>query len=150
MALPWSVRELLPHSGSMVLIDGAVAAGDDWITSAVRIAEDSLFYEPGHGVPSWVGIEYMAQTVALYAGLRAKQVGRAISIGLLLGTRRYEVATDYFVLGSHLQVHAREEWQDSQMAIFECHIECAGRIAGARLSVFRPEDARAYLEKQKA
>lgn len=149
-SLPWSVPELLPHSGTMVLIDETIDAGKDWVTAGVRIGEDSLFYEQGLGVPAWVGIEYMAQTVALYSGIRAKQAGEEVKIGLLLGTRRYQAMTDYFRLGSYLRLHACEEWQDGQMAVFDCRIDGDECLATARLNVYRPRDITAVIEGQEA
>ena len=146
MPLPWTAEELLPHSGRMVLIDDAIDAGDDWVRAGVRIAEDSLFYQPGKGVPSWIGIEYMAQTIALFSGVQAKRAGQDVRVGFLLGTRKYQAAQDYFRLGSYLEVFASEEWNDGQMAIFDCHIENEGRLATARLNVFQPRDLAAYLE----
>ena len=143
--IPWSVPELLPHSRGMVLIDEAIGFGDGWVTAGVRIGEDSLFYEAGLGVPAWVGIEYMAQTVALYSGILAKRGGEDIKIGLLLGTRRYEALTDYFLLGSYLQIHAHEEWQDGQMAVFDCRIEGDKCLAKARLNAYRPQDIQAFI-----
>ena len=59
--LPWSVSELLPHSGEMIVIDDVLAVGADWVESGVRIGEDSLLYEPGAGVPVWTGIEYISK-----------------------------------------------------------------------------------------
>lgn len=149
MTLPWSVSELLPHSGPMVLIGEPVASGDNWAEAGVRIGEDSQFYRPGHGVPSWVGVEYMAQTIALYAGISAKKNGQDVKIGLLLGTRRYEVKTDYFHLGNLLRTRADIVWQDAQMAVFECHIDDGERLAEAQLNVFQPNDLAAFMKEQK-
>ena len=72
----WPVPSLLPHGGAMVLIGEPAAYGDGWAEAAVRIGEDSLFYKAGHGVPSWVGVEYMAQTTALYLGIGAVRLDR--------------------------------------------------------------------------
>ena len=146
MSLPWPVEELLPHSGPMVLIDDAIDAGDGWVLAGVRIGEDSLFYEPGAGMPAWIGIEYMAQTVAIYSGIQAKRAGEDVRVGLLLGTRKYQATTDYFRLGSYLKVYAHEEWNDGQMAIFDCRIEDEVCLASARLNVFQPRDLADYLK----
>ena len=146
MPLPWSTEELLPHSGRMVLIDDVIDAGDGWVQAGVRIAEDSLFFETGKGMPSWIGIEYMAQTVALYSGIQARKTGQEPQIGFLLGTRKYQVMTDYFRLGSYLTIDAQEEWNDGQMATFDCRIACEDCLATARLNVFQPRDLSAYLK----
>ena len=151
MILACPLEELLPHSAPMILIDEALDAGDGWATATVRVGEDSLFYQAGLGVPAWVGIEYMAQTTALYAGICAKQVGADIRIAFLLGTRRYQAVTNYFRLGSLLRISVHEEWQDGNMAVFDCqicHHEGGRQLAEARLNVFRPEDPAAFLREQ--
>jgi predicted hotdog family 3-hydroxylacyl-ACP dehydratase len=145
MTLPWPLEELLPHSGQMILIDDAIDTGDGWVEAGVRIAEDCLFYEPGAGIPSWIGIEYMAQTVALFSGIQAKRANQKVRVGFLLGTRRYEAATGYFELGSYLRIFVQEQWNDGKMAIFDCHIEEECRVASARLSVFQPPDLAEFL-----
>lgn len=145
------LEELLPHSGPMILIDEVLDAGEGWALAAVRVGEDSLFYQAGLGVPAWVGIEYMAQTVALYAGICAKQAGAEIRIAFLLGTRRYRTMTDYFGLGCLLRVSVHEEWQDGQMAVFDCQIhghEGDRQLAEARLNVFQPEDPVAFMRER--
>jgi predicted hotdog family 3-hydroxylacyl-ACP dehydratase len=146
--VPWSVAELLPHNGPMVLLDEVVGEGPGWVAAGVRIAEDSLFLERGAGVPCWLGLEYMAQTIALYSGLAAKRAGQPVRIGLLLGSRRYEAMAHHFPLGSYLRIDAREEWHDGQMGVFDCTIEEDGScLARARLNVFLPPDAMALLTR---
>jgi predicted hotdog family 3-hydroxylacyl-ACP dehydratase len=146
MTLQWLVPSLLPHSGPMVLIGEPASSGEGWTEATVRIGEDCPFYRPGRGVPSWIGLEYMAQTVALYAGINARRAGKDIQIGLLLGSRRYDVRTEYFRLGSLLCIHVQEVWEDTQMAVFDCVITEGECLAEAQLNVFRPVDTAAFLE----
>ena len=150
MTLQWPVTSLLPHSGPMVLISEPANFGDSGAEAAVRIGEDSLFFRPGHGVPSWVGAEYMAQTIALYAGIGRRRAGKDIQIGLLIGCRRYEVESDFFRLGSQIRVHVDEVWRDSQMAVFECAIEDEVRLAEAQLNVFSPENTASFLAEEQS
>ena len=150
MILQWPVPSLLPHSGPMVLISEPARFGDTWAEATVRIGEDSLFYRPGHGVPSWVGAEYMAQTIALYAGIGRRQAGEDIQIGLLIGCRRYEVETEYFPLGSQICIHVDEVWRDNQMAVFECAIESRKQLARAQLNVFSPADTESFLADERS
>ena len=131
----------------MILIDDAIGDGEGWVESGVRIGEDSLLYEPGYGVPAWVGIEYMAQTVAMYSGIQARRAGEEIKIGFLLGTRRYTAMTEYFPLGSYLRIQAREEWQDGQMAVFDCRIDEETCLAKARINVYQPQDVSTVIER---
>ena len=150
MTLPWPVPSLLPHGGAMVLISEPAAFGDGWAEATVRIGEDSLFYRTGKGVPSWVGAEYMAQTTAMYAGIRARRAGKEIQIGLLIGCRRYEVETEYFRLGSQLRIHVDEIWQDNQMAVFKCSIADREQLARAQLNVFSPNDTASFIESERS
>lgn len=150
MTLEWPLPSLLPHSGTMILIGDPAASGEDWAESSVRIGEDSVFYKSGAGVPSWVGAEYMAQTIALYAGVGARRNGDDIKIGLLIGSRRYKAMTDYFKLGSLLRVRVSEVWEDDQMAVFDCTIDAGERLAEAQLNVFRPVDPTRFLEEARS
>ncbi len=150
MTLPWPVPSLLPHGGPMVLISEPAAFGETWAEASVRIGEDSLFYRAGRGVPSWVGVEYMAQTIALYAGISRRRADKDIQIGLLIGCRRYEAETEYFRLGSQISIHVDEVWRDSQMAVFECVIEYRERLARAQLNVFSPHDTASFLADERS
>jgi len=150
MSLDWPLPSLLPHSGTMVLIGDPAQSGEGWAESTVRIGEDSVFYKAGAGVPSWVGAEYMAQTIALYAGIGARQGGDKIKIGLLIGSRRYNAMTDYFTLGKLLRVRVSEVWEDEQMAVFDCSIDAEDRLAEAQLNVFRPVDPERFLRESRS
>ncbi len=105
MALP-DIRSLVPQTGAMVLLDSVIAADQESLCAAVTIRPENLFYKD-KGVGAWVGIEYMAQTIAAYAGYLALQHGEPIKVGFLIGARRYECAQAFFALGSHLQIQAR-------------------------------------------
>ena len=94
MSMP-DIRQLLPHSGPMVLLDRVVVADDESMCAEVRIRSDSFFCADG-GVGAWVGLEYMAQTIGAYAGYTAWLRGEPIKIGYLLGTRCYECRRPLF------------------------------------------------------
>jgi predicted hotdog family 3-hydroxylacyl-ACP dehydratase len=150
MTVEWPLPSLLPHSGTMVLIGDPVESGDGWAESSVRIGEDSMFFKSGSGVPSWVGAEYMAQTIALYAGIGARKAGDEIKIGLLIGSRRYNTMTPYFTLGQSLRIRVSEIWEDEQMAVFDCRIDAEARLVEAQLNVFRPVDPERFLTESRA
>ena len=88
MGMP-DIRSLVPHAGAMLLLDRVVSADADNLLAEVRIRSDSLFCN-GDGVGVWVGIEYMAQAIAAWAGYIARSRGEPVKLGFLLGTRRYE------------------------------------------------------------
>ncbi|MGQ0586898.1 MAG: ApeP family dehydratase [Gammaproteobacteria bacterium] len=140
--------EVLPHRGAMLLLDSIRDYGDDWLVAEVRVRKDSNFGTPD-GVPSWVGIEYMAQAVSAWSGIGQVQNGGKPGIGLLLGSRRYQARRPLFAVGSHLRVRARLVWRDTDdLAAFDCAIEEDGEaVAHAQLKVYRPRDLDAVLKE---
>jgi predicted hotdog family 3-hydroxylacyl-ACP dehydratase len=139
-AVPYSVEELVPQAPPFVLIDRVVEAGEDFMTSEVRIAEDSAFFRPFDGVPSWIGTEYMAQTIAAFVGLRERRQGRAPQIGFLVAVHDFLAAVPSFAAGSLLKVRVSESFHDERMAVFDARItDGRGRLLlQARLNVFLP------------
>lgn len=111
----WLIEELVPHAHPMILIDEIIDSNDGNFMTAVRIAEDCRFFEPSRGVPTYVGIEYIAQTVSALVGLRAKQSGGSVEPGYLLGTRKFSTTRPYFVLGSELRVRIVDEFESGKL-----------------------------------
>ena len=141
------IRSLVPHSGRMVLLDRVVSADDESLCAEVEIKRDSLFCSTD-GVSGWIGIEYMAQAVAAYAGYSAKLRGEPVKIGFLLGARRYKCSRSSFAIGSILKVYVRRLLIDGNgLASFECRIDDDGmkEIATATLTVFQPPKIEEFL-----
>ena len=147
MGMP-DIRSLVPHAGPMLLLDRVVSADADNLLAEVRIRSDSLFCN-ADGVGVWVGIEYMAQAIAAWAGYIARSRGEPVKLGFLLGTRRYECSRPIFAIGSLLQVHVRRVFQDeSGLGSFECYIDDEqGRVATATVTVFQPHNVNDFLER---
>ena len=147
IALP--MAELVPHSGRMRLLDAAIEGDDESLLARVEIRADSLFFD-GAGVGAWVGIEYMAQAVAAWAGWRMRLAGGEPKVGFLLGSRRYESERSAFQLGECLLVEARRQFQaDNGLGYFDCLITIDGaQVASAALTVFEPEDAIRFLRER--
>lgn len=137
MDLP-DIRDLLPHSGPMVLLDRVVAADDESLCAEVRVRADCLFFVDG-AVGGWVGLEYMAQAIGAFAGYRARLHGEPVRIGYLLGTRRYECKQPSFALGSRLEIYVKRVLQSEDgLAAFDCRIDDEnGMVASANVTVFQ-------------
>ena len=146
MNTTFSVEELVPHSGSMSLLDDIVSYGDDWLHAKVNITADSMFVEE-QGVPTLVGIEYLAQAVAAYAGLQERKDGGKPKLGFLLGVRKYLCSTDFFPIGATLILKVQLEMQaENGLNVFQCILISDEIEASARLNVFQPDDAKQFLE----
>jgi predicted hotdog family 3-hydroxylacyl-ACP dehydratase len=136
----YPIASLLPHEPPMILIDDVVSYDDNSLIASVTITNTSLFLTPG-GVPSHVGIEYMAQACGAYAGVQALDSGNPVRIGLLLGTRDYRVLVPWFRRGNRLWITATMIFRDEPVAAFACSITIDGKIvAGAQLKVYHGDD----------
>lgn len=135
------VAELLPHAPPMLLLDAVLEGDADTLSASLTIRPGIAFFDAGHGVPAHVGIEYMAQACGAWAGLRGRAEGRPVSLGLLLGTRRYLATEPWFAEGEQLTVLIRVVFREGPMGVFDCRIVVDGRErATANLTVYQPED----------
>lgn len=147
------IEELLPHRGAMCLLERALHADAEHLVAEVIIKPSDLFCR-NNEVAAWVGIEYMAQAIAAWAGWQARQRGALPKVGLLVGTRRYESTKPSFGLGK-LTVTVKREFQaDNGLGQFSCTIQDAvfpaspqalRVLARASITVFEPPDADAFF-----
>lgn len=142
------IRVLVPHERTMMLLDRVIAIDTESLCAEVIIRLDSLFCK-NNGVGAWVGIEYMAQTIAAYAGHIALQNNEPVKVGFLLGTRRYECKRSFFAIGSVLRVYAKCILQaDNGLGSFECTIDDAHtRLANATINAFQPDNLNQFLAR---
>jgi predicted hotdog family 3-hydroxylacyl-ACP dehydratase len=149
----FNVRDLVPHSGDMVLLERVLSADAENVVAELTINPGTLFCD-GVGVGSWIGIEYMAQAIAAHGGNLARQRGEPVKVGFLLGARRYQCSVPLFAVGSVLRVHAHHAMQgDNGLAAFECRIEDAASgatLATATITVFEPNNVDEFLQRSES
>ncbi|VUD68865.1 hypothetical protein TDB9533_04224 [Thalassocella blandensis] len=142
-----AIDSLVPHQGAMCLLHRVVDAGDDWLIAEAHIHSDNLYMLP-EGVPSWLGIEYMAQTISALAGLRELKTQGEVKLGFLLGTRKYTVNQAFFPVGSVLRIKVEEVvLGENGLGAFDCEIESEGLVAKANLNVFQPSNPEEFLSR---
>lgn len=131
--------EFVLHREPMLLLDRLIDIGPDFAVCEWKVCDKVALIVPGVGVPSYAGVEYMAQCVAVHAGACASARGLPTRLGFLLGTRHYRATIRYFELGITYQVTCRELIRSDQgMASFECSILLDDRIlAEGRLAVLQ-------------
>ncbi len=147
--IDYPISAIVPHAGPMSLLDRALTGDAESLVAEVDIRADGLFFD-GYGVAGWVGIEFMAQAVAAWAGWQARLAGGEPKVGFLLGSRRYDCQVSHFLPGQTLRVSARRAFQaDNGLGQFDCRIEIGDQlVASAALTVFEPRDAEAFLAGQ--
>ncbi len=133
-----AVEKLLPHDGDMVLLDRVLEYDEDSLIAEVVVRSDGLF-DDGKTAPAWLGIEYMAQTVAAHGGMMCYLAGRPIDLGFLLGTRRYNSNVAFFTVGTRLIVQVERCIQDQGLGVFSCQISGQGIDISAQLNVYLPD-----------
>lgn len=138
------LRELMAHRGPMLLLDKFVQADESEAMAEIHISPESSFYVEPHGVPSWIGLEYMAQSIAVFAGAKASRLGVPTPIGYLLGTRRFECPVQWFENGLILTSTCREEVvSENGLAVYTCWLRGEGIECSSRLTVYlTPDEAR--------
>jgi predicted hotdog family 3-hydroxylacyl-ACP dehydratase len=137
MAEAWPMRELLCHRDPMIFIDRVLKADQNELLAEVRVELGKPFFEEGIGVPAWVGLEYMAQSIAALSGLKAKTADEDIPLGLLIGCRRYASDVAVFPEGAILRIRITElDVMDKSLGAFDCTIGNPDTIVTARLMVY--------------
>lgn len=130
--------KIMPHKEPMLLIDKILSHNSEKLKAGVTITEKSLGFENGF-VPSWFGVEYMAQTIAAFNGLNYSDGGDP-EIGFLVGVRNYKAVSDKFVLGSELEISITPDFIIDNSGSFTCKIEERGQlIAEALLTTYKPD-----------
>ena len=150
VAVPVDAREVLPHAGRMVLVRNVVRHDAQGTVCDIEISRSSMFLE-ADGVPAWVGLEYMAQSVGAHAGMVARGLGEPVAIGFLLGSRKVDVYTQHFPVGQILHVSVQPVWGEGELFSFDCVVRDARdsrTLVAARLNLYRPRDV-ARFRKEK-
>ena len=133
------VSKFVLHREPMLLLDELVDLGPEFAICAWKVRAGNKFMVPGRGVPAYLGIEYMAQCIAIHDGARERVDGFPPPIGLLLGTRQYKAEERYFDIGARYFVECNEQVRNPDgMGSFDCRIYMNSQtIVNARLAVLQ-------------
>jgi predicted hotdog family 3-hydroxylacyl-ACP dehydratase len=129
---------LLPHAKPMLLLDELVDNDAASVTCKVTIAKDSIFYDSkAAGIYAWVGIEYMAQAIGVFAGLH--HYPEPPVLGLLLSVRKFKTTQALFKNGQQLFIVAHKHYSHDNIGVFNCEIKIDNQIiATATLNTIVP------------
>ncbi len=143
------IEELVPHRGTMLLLDRVVACDEQSIEAERTVPAEGWYFDGEGCMPSWIGIELMAQAIAAYANLYAYTHGAPPRRGLLLGCKTYRANTARIAAGERLRVAARLSFRDeSGFAAYDCAIHGdGGELAAATLKVYEPQDFDAFMRQ---
>lgn len=150
------IADFIPHRAPMVLLDKVISYQRDTLVTEVTITTQSPYFDDRlQAVPNYVGIEYMAQSIAALAGVEAKLRNHKIRVGFLLGSRKLTLHAKQYHLGCSYRTHVKRLYQEgSGLAVFDCQIYLMPDtgteleqilVAEANVNVFQPLDTKAYL-----
>lgn len=137
----YDIQEVLTHEAPMILIDRLISYDEESAICEVVINNTSPFYDRRlGGVPSHIGIEYMAQSIAAFAGANDLDNGREKKVGFLLGSRKYTSTIPVYKKGCALHICVQRLFQEeSGLGVFDCHIILAeNTVSTAKVNVFQP------------
>jgi predicted hotdog family 3-hydroxylacyl-ACP dehydratase len=124
------IRDLIPHSGTMCLLDGVLEWDDQ---SVVCISETHR--DPGNplrraGQLSAVNaFEYGAQAAAIHGGLRARAAGTTAPPGYLAAVRDAQLYVERLDdIPQPLQIRAQRLFGEAVNTIYECEIFAGGKV----------------------
>jgi predicted hotdog family 3-hydroxylacyl-ACP dehydratase len=141
------IDEFVAHRPPMRLLDRIIAISENEAVAETVVRADNPFFEPGRGIPAYVGLEMMAQAIAAIDGAKRRNKGLPAKIGFLLGCRRYVVRRANFEESMRLTIAAKMVFGDGTMFAFDCRIDDdKGEVATAGMKVYAPGDPQAFLK----
>lgn len=147
----YTIEQVLPHEHPMILLDQLISFAENNASCCCTITEQSLFFDASlQGVPSYVGIEYMAQSIAAYANANELSHNRDVEVGFLVSSRKYKCEFPIFEQGMVLTINVEKIYKDeSGLSAFDCNIFTNDQqIASARINVYQPENPKQFLAEQ--
>jgi len=139
LASRYPMSKILIHKDTMLLIDEVLEFSENSLTAQVTIKTGCEFLNSDNQVPAWIGIEYMAQAIAAWAGATHINKGDEIKKGYLLGTRKYIAHASFFPLNSVLKVAVKKVYEGDDLGVFDCTITTDTLLAEASLNVYQPQ-----------
>jgi predicted hotdog family 3-hydroxylacyl-ACP dehydratase len=133
------IATLLPHSGPMCLLERVLEHEPRHTLCSVDPSRSALLAAADGSVPAWVGLEYMAQCIAVHGGLLARAHGEPLRPGVLLGSRRLRFGVGRFASDQELRVWARHHRGERGLVSFDCEVrEASGGppLVEGRLNVY--------------
>lgn len=143
------LADYIPHKPPMRLVEQIVSVNSERVVTEAEIGPDNVFYDSEQaGVPAWVGLEYMAQTAAVWVGNECLRAGKAIEPAFLISSRHYSAEVPVFPRGETLRVTVTPDLIEGPLVAFagEVHNSRGERLVEAIFTAFQPDDVNAYLQ----
>jgi predicted hotdog family 3-hydroxylacyl-ACP dehydratase len=135
---------LIPHSGTMCLLDGVLAWDDESIQCLSNSHRDLTNpLRRGEHLAALHAAEYGAQATAIHGGLRARAAGQPVPPAYLAALRNIRLHVDFLhTIAAPLHIDARRLSGERGHCIYAFRIAAAAQpIAEGRVTVMTRPDA---------
>lgn len=116
-----TVEYYIPHRRTMKLLNKIADFSKDHFTTEVLISNESLLVT-NEGVPTYAGLEYMAQSIAAFNSYHFKNDALS-KLGFIVSIRNYQSTHDFYPLNSLLTVHINPTFVINNSGTFSCEIK---------------------------
>jgi len=126
------LTSILPHSGRMLLLSKITGYNSEErsLEAEYHITENCLFFDSAiGGVPSWVGLECIAQAIASFSGFSDCEKSKKPRIGFILSISKMEVFIPVLKSGSTAVIKVKELDRTDSIYNFDGQIFVEGVMA---------------------
>ena len=137
------ISALIPHSGTMNLLEKVVYRDAERIDCLMTISAQDPFADENGSVPGYIGMEYMSQGVAAHGSLDKVDEAERVKIGFFVGSRRVEIFVQEFYHQQELLISANLVLEQEGFGVFDCTVrnaEDGEMLMSGRLNFFKPEN----------
>jgi len=134
------IRTLIPHAGTMCLLDNVTDWDDKSIVCTTSTHRDKTNPLRRDGrLSSLNALEYGAQAAAIHGGLRARAAGTTAPACYLAALRDAHLYVDRFDdLASPLEIRAQRLFGDAGNTIYQCAISASDTpVAEGRVTIMQ-------------
>jgi predicted hotdog family 3-hydroxylacyl-ACP dehydratase len=141
---------LVPHRGKMLLLSRIIDYDLEKrvLKSECDIGPSCIFYDSGlGGVPSWVGFEFMAQSISALSGFNTRMKGEPPKIGVIMSIS----SIDFFypVFTSKAVIEIVEDVQLDKIFTFNCSVYSENKLfAKGKLTVMDIDNLETLMERR--
>ena len=135
---------VIPHRDKMLLLSKVIDYDleERSIEAEYRISADCIFYDSAAmGVPAWVGLEFIAQTICALCGIRDKKMGVPQKKGFILSVSQLQLGLPFFKTGSIIYIKAKETERMDPICFLEGEIFLDGKkVLEGKLTIMEVDD----------
>jgi predicted hotdog family 3-hydroxylacyl-ACP dehydratase len=126
------LQELIPHRGKMLLLTRVnnYDVKEMYLSAEYDITSDCIFFDPAIGaVPSWAGLEFIAQAISVLSGIRNRELGIKPRIGFILSIPSMKMEIPLFKPGSRVEIRVKQNDATDLIYTFEGEAFLEGKKA---------------------